>query len=340
MCTYTIRPGVGDDAFFWTLWTPYVDHFENGTQRSTGYSSSTWWNTTVSGPYDKTVSSGLADITNLIFDPLTFTTSSVENGTLHDHPTFHVPIHVDSTWLPDHFYPAWVGEQAVSHAEIQSWVADPTVRPDEAYFIDPVFPSIIPTILADALSFTYFHEGIDTWAGDGGSATWNADSLTNTTAQLNTLNALLPSKVTTGGDSLGWSQAVFESRNGSNISAILDNVAVALTNLIRQIPNATSIMGSVHRPNVLIHIRWPWFIYPVSISTLSIVFLVLVVSLSRRKGELVWKASSAALAFHGLHGGQDSGVNLVDTLKISDAAKSEWVKLAADDDGRLAFRTS
>ncbi|KAK4896659.1 hypothetical protein LTR27_005579 [Elasticomyces elasticus] len=362
LCTYIIPSSVGDSDFFWTLWAREVTSSQNGTQQSTAYYPSTWWNTTVKRPSNESVSPGLVNITNLMFDDTAanptsldaaydllpnitrcsmtwckqiFNASYVENGTIYDHSTSSVPIYVDSNSDIHHvgsfgLYPAWVGEQAISDTDLESWLADPVGASDEAYFVDPWFSSNIPTLLAEILSYTYFSSG---------GAEWDVLDITNTTDQEGILNALLPS-TKSGGNTLGWSQQVFEDYNGQNISAVLDNVAVALTNLIRQSRNATSVQGSVHRPTIVIRIRWPWFTYPASISALSIVFLALVITLSHRKGELVWKASSAALAFHGLHGGQDARVNLVDALKISDAAKSEWVKLAADDDGRLALRTS
>ncbi|KAK3624803.1 hypothetical protein LTR56_020768 [Elasticomyces elasticus] len=363
LCTYIIPSSVGDSYFFWTLWAPEVTYSTNGTQQqSTTYSSSTWWNTTVKIPSNESVSPGLVNVTNLMFDDTAsnptsldaaydllpnitrcsmtwckqiFHASYVDNGTMYDRSISSVPIYVDSNSDIHHvgsfdLYPAWVGEQVISDADLESWLADPVSASDEAYFVDPWFSDSIPTVLADILSYTYFSSG---------GAEWDVLDITNTTDQEGILNALLPS-TKSGGNTLGWSQQVFEGQDGKNISAVLDNVAVALTNLIRQSRNATSVPGSVHRPTVLIRIRWLWFIYPASISALSIIFLASVITLSHRKGELVWKASSAALAFHGSHGGLNSGVNLVDTLKISGAAKSEWVKLAADDDGRLALRTS
>ncbi|KAK5768825.1 hypothetical protein LTS12_000885 [Elasticomyces elasticus] len=328
MCTYTLPSDFGEDDFFWTLWSP-----EYSKDGSKGYYSSTWWNTTVNAPDGERASVELANITNLIFDPYTFNESHVESGTLYDHATSNVPVYLDAT-IRDYdteTYAAWTGQHAFSLADLQSWISEPARRPNEAYIIDSLFADSIPDILADALTYTYYNDGTNEWDGGG---------VANTTAQLNTLNSLVPSRNATQGNILGWSQQVFEGYDSSNISATLDNVAVALTNHIRRSSNATSVQGAVHRPTIYIRIRWVWFIYPASISALSIVFLALVMTVSHRKGELVWKASSAAIAFHGLERDQDSGVILVDTLKISEAAKSQWVKLAADDDGKLALRAS
>ncbi|KAK4951493.1 hypothetical protein LTR10_010469 [Elasticomyces elasticus] len=361
LCTYRVPSGVGEDDFFWTLWAPLFDNFENGTRQSNSksYYPSTWWNTTVSSSYYEGVSSGLANITNLVFaDSITnytsldmaysvlpnitrcsmtwckqtFSASSVENGTLHDRSTSNVPIYINATtgYGATQPHALWIEEHSASAADLHSWSPNLAGALDEVYYVDDMFPTNIPTMLADILGYTYFMDG---------TQDWDEDEVTNTTAQADILNALIPS-TKSGGNTLGWSQQVFEGDDGRNMSATLDNVAVALTNLIRRSPNVTSVQGFVHRPNVLIRIRWVWFIYPVSISALSIVFLALVMTLSNRKGELVWKASSAALAFHGLRSDQDSEVSLVDLLKIRDAAESKWVKLAADDDGRLALRAS
>ncbi|KAK5724997.1 hypothetical protein LTR17_013383 [Elasticomyces elasticus] len=361
LCTYRIPSGVGEDDFFWTLWAPWFDSFENGTRKSNSktYYPSTWWNTTVNDPHGPRLSSGLANITNLVFtDSITnytsldmaysvlpnitrcsmtwckqtFPASSVENGTLHDRSISNVPIYINSTtgYGATQPHALWLEEHSASAAELHSWSPNLAGALDEVYYVDDMFPTNVPSMLADILGYTYFTDG---------TQDWDEDEITNTTAQADLLNALIPS-TKSGGNPLGWSQQVFEGDDGRNISATLDNVAVALTNLIRRSPNVTSVQGFVHRPTVLIRIRWVWFIYPVSISTLSIVFLALVMTLSNRKGELVWKASGAALAFHGLRSGQDSEVGLVDLLKIRDAAESKWVKLAPDDDGKLALRTS
>ncbi|KAK5746363.1 hypothetical protein LTR17_000743 [Elasticomyces elasticus] len=362
LCTYKIPSSVGEDDLLWTLWAPSVQHFLNGTQQTTKeYWPTTWWNTTVKGTTLERKSSSLANITNftihmpgssnytslaeaysvlptitrcsMTWCKQTYITSHVENGTLHDRAASKVPIYINPRIFNSttQMYAAWVGEQAVSDAVLQSWLDEPAAAPDHAYSIDTIFPDSVPSILADVLSFTYFYPG---------STRLSTDGLTNTTDQVNTLNALLSTTTNAEGNTIGWSQEVFVDHDGSNISAKLDNVAVALTNLIRRSANSSSVQGDVHRTTIRIRIRWPWFIYPASITALSIIFLALVITLSHRKGELVWKASSTALAFHGLRSGEDSEVNLVDVLKIRDTAETKWVKLAADDDGRLALRTS
>lgn len=67
---------------------------------------------------------------------------------------------------------------------------------------------------------------------------------------------------------------------------------------------------------------------------------MLIVASSRQNGQLVWKDSSVALAFHGLHDNNDLGTSLMNTLEVTKAAKSKWAKIATDEDGRLTWRTT
>lgn len=288
LCTYTISNDWDEDDFFWTLWVPYTTYSDNSTTQwnSGTYTPSTSWNTTVHSPFYfgvQDISTALlAGITNMAFEPMkcdyttldavydvlpnitqcrmnwcsrNYTASYVENGILYDNTTSSAPIYINPSIDVNgtNLVTGWMGEQQASVADLSRWVADPAGAPEVAYFVDDTFFSTARTAFADALNYTYYLDR---------STIWDGDYLAYNSTEFNALNTLLPSTSPAGGDNLGWSQQAFEGGNSSltSISATLDNVALALTNLTRQSPNATLAPGSVHRQNTFVRVRWLWFI--------------------------------------------------------------------------------
>ena len=126
--------------------------------------------------------------------------------------------------------------------------------------------------------------------------------------------------------------------NGGNLSKTMNDLATSLTNQIRNGPNSTLIQGTLMLSTTFVHVNWPWLIYPGSLSVLAAVFLIVSIFFSRERERLVWKSSTLALLFHGLHGWDAQDLDVRDAKDMELLSKEMCARLAEDDTGRLAFR--
>lgn len=84
----------------------------------------------------------------------------------------------------------------------------------------------------------------------------------------------------------------------SNISVTMENIAITLTNFVRDSSNLT-VVGQVGHPQVFVNVIWIWLVLPTFIVMASIVFLTLAMYETKRQGACVWRTSEIALLFHG-----------------------------------------
>ncbi|KAG4425407.1 hypothetical protein IFR04_001557 [Cadophora malorum] len=97
--------------------------------------------------------------------------------------------------------------------------------------------------------------------------------------------------------------------NGSDIPAIMDNVANSLSHELRkscrgrnergQLTGRQSLNGTVWTDVTLVRIRWEWLILPVAVEVLGLYFFVAVLVLSRFSNAQLWKTSMLAALLHG-----------------------------------------
>ncbi|KAK5129666.1 hypothetical protein LTR08_002991 [Meristemomyces frigidus] len=340
----------------WTIWTKQGD----------SYSASTWWDIKVHYADDLAPTTALVNITNMIWDGdsynstkgprsilpnvtqcsiswynQTYASSHVESGTLDDAPTSKTILDIypfGDTFTEEtqtDFYVAYTDHKPVSKAEAHNWTYDPALAPSDIYFVNDIDLDSLEDLFTSVFSELYFSGGANFF--DQMSINANL-----TQSQWSSLLELIPSGTlleTSQSNDVDWAQEIFVFAHNGNISTTLDNVAASLTRLLRQGPNSTSVSGTVKRPILFIRIDWPWFIYPVMLSVFSVVFLTIAIVLSHGPGKLVWKASSLAVAFHGLRSTDDFERTVL-AKDMERLARKQRAQLSMDEAGRIALRSS
>jgi hypothetical protein len=83
-----------------------------------------------------------------------------------------------------------------------------------------------------------------------------------------------------------------------NISMTMENIAIGLTNFVRDSSNLT-VSGQVGQVQVFVHVTWPWIILPTFLVVAGTIFLMLAMYETKRQGASVWRTSELALLFCG-----------------------------------------
>lgn len=141
-----------------------------------------------------------------------------------------------------------------------------------------------------------------------------------------------------GGDRLFSSDLMQGFSKYTNISHAMDRVATSMTNRIRDLDTLKSVKkGETHARQSFIRVRWAWFIYPVTLWTLSLIFLICIVVRTRngekRKGIRCWGANPIALMFYGLDDDTKSRVQDGSWEQMQDLSERLWVKLEVGSEG-------
>jgi hypothetical protein len=97
----------------------------------------------------------------------------------------------------------------------------------------------------------------------------------------------------------------------ANITKAADDIALSMTNYIRTGRNATEAQGAALRVETFVIVRWAWLILPIATVLAAGVFLLLTMIQTSRRGEPLWKSSTAALMSH-----QIAGWNAVDFSSV------------------------
>ena len=89
--------------------------------------------------------------------------------------------------------------------------------------------------------------------------------------------------------------------NTGNLTARLDNLAVSMSNNIRQQNDsvASPSHGTAWKDETYVHVRWAWLSFPITVAGLALAFLVGTIIETAHRDILVWKSSTLALLFHG-----------------------------------------
>ena len=129
--------------------------------------------------------------------------------------------------------------------------------------------------------------------------------------------------------------------NTENLTAMIGNLAISMTNNIRQQNDtvATQSHGIAWKSETYVHVRWAWLSFPIAVIALALAFLVGSIIETANRDILVWKSSNLALLFHG----QDLKLTDPPTIHVNKASQmtrmAENVKLHLtrnqDDNWRL-----
>ena len=118
----------------------------------------------------------------------------------------------------------------------------------------------------------------------------------------------------------------------SNIPMMMENIATALTNYVRDSSNLT-VVGQVGQAHIYVTVIWPWIILPAVLVIASIIFLMLAMYESKRKGARVWRTSELALLFHGRKVWDDELHPLHRVSDMEHAASGMQVKMVKTSNG-------
>ena len=132
--------------------------------------------------------------------------------------------------------------------------------------------------------------------------------------------------------------------NTMNIPARINNLAIAMTNNMRQQNDSLDnpIHGITWKSETYVHVRWAWFSYPAAVAVLAVIFLIGSIIETAHREILVWKGSNLALLFHG----RDIDLTNPPLVKVnklsrmSDIARNVQIKLVQtlDKDWKLVQR--
>ena len=125
------------------------------------------------------------------------------------------------------------------------------------------------------------------------------------------------------------SQALYTT---NNLSALVDNLAVSMTNSMRQQNESVSNpnwVGIAWTSQTYLHVRWAWFAFPATLVVLSLTLLLGTMIETRYRKVMVWKSNNLALLFHGrgleLDNSDDTPVNTL--TQMTEKAKGIKVEL-------------
>jgi hypothetical protein len=109
---------------------------------------------------------------------------------------------------------------------------------------------------------------------------------------------------------------------------LLQNISISITNLMRNVDNTTApVVGQLWNTEAIVHVRWIWFIYPIAVIILTLLFLVATIVQSSTPHIKVWKSSILAVLFHGLDDPvYDSSSGTLDNTHMKARAKQVKVE--------------
>ncbi len=165
---------------------------------------------------------------------------------------------------------------------------------------------------------------LSSWRNDSALPSQSSDliyhppaSFTNTTAQFSvfrvthlaakSMNRFM-SELFTGSGGVNSSGSAFTSDiiqalyNTDQLSKLVDNLAISMTNNIRQ-QNESNFTrdwrGTAWKSETYVHVRWAWFSFPAALVLLSLALLTGTIIETRYRNIMIWKSNNLALLFHG-----------------------------------------
>ena len=97
------------------------------------------------------------------------------------------------------------------------------------------------------------------------------------------------------------SDAIHALYEAGNLSVRVDNLAVSISNNMRQQNDSDSapFSGTALKGQTYIKVRWAWFAYPGALLAMSLLSLAAIILETRYRKVNVWKSSTLAVLFHG-----------------------------------------
>ncbi|KOC17307.1 hypothetical protein AFLA70_821g000091 [Aspergillus flavus AF70] len=109
------------------------------------------------------------------------------------------------------------------------------------------------------------------------------------------------------GDRTDLTGATTDVLIAGNLSRIVENIALGITERIRTGPNSTDSNGVAYQSETYINVNWPWITLPVLVVIGAAALLACsIISNSQHRGAL-WKSSNLAVLFHIVNGVGDYG---------------------------------
>lgn len=99
------------------------------------------------------------------------------------------------------------------------------------------------------------------------------------------------------------SRATAEGIDLVDIPGMMNNLTASMTVRMRMAAaedEGSTILGTVYETQAVVQIHWKWLALPILLLVGTMLFLGLVVWVSRRSGTQAWKSSATAMLFHGL----------------------------------------
>lgn len=195
--------------------------------------------------------------------------------------------------------------------------------PDDAFAIECAMWYCVQTYATSVHDSILRQEVLSSWRNDSATLTQHSDLVYNVSSSTSNATADQPvfkvaylaaealntfmSETFTGSGGINNSGSAFTSDvqqalyNTQNVSARVRNLAIAMTNNIRQQNDgvANSAHGITWKSESYVHVRWAWFTYPAAVAGLALLFLMSSIVESAYRDVLIWKASNLALLFHG-----------------------------------------
>ncbi|TID20949.1 hypothetical protein E2P81_ATG05579 [Venturia nashicola] len=129
----------------------------------------------------------------------------------------------------------------------------------------------------------------------------------------------------------------------SNISKVIDDIAVTVTNQIRSQSqdnlNATMMQGEVRVKETYVKVRWPWLILPLLETILATILLISSIIMNGKTP--LWKSSMVACLVHGLDGWNDDELIVQGHESVGSLnrlAQGMKVTLTENDEGFLKLK--
>lgn len=129
------------------------------------------------------------------------------------------------------------------------------------------------------------------------------------------------------GDDVEDNQSNNKTIPSVGLGNLLQNISISITNLMRNVDNTTApVVGQVWNTETIVHVRWVWFIYPIAVIVLTLLFLVATIVESSTQHIKVWKSSILAVLFHGFDPVYDSSNGTLDNTQMEAHAKQVKVE--------------
>jgi hypothetical protein len=129
------------------------------------------------------------------------------------------------------------------------------------------------------------------------------------------------------GDDVEDNQSNNKTIPSVGLGNLLQNISISITNLIRNVDNTTTpVVGQVWNTETIVRVRWIWFIYPIAVIVLTLLFLVATIVQSSTQHIKVWKSSILAVLFHGYNPVYDSPSGTLNNIQMEAHAKQVKVE--------------